>query len=292
MTDSPQYRRRRAVWRILRLAVVAYVAILIYLVAMETRLVYPGAYFDHPLNLHGAGDDIETVDVHPDSDIRLPARLIRRPQPRRYVLFLHGNGIRAAQLDHWTRRLADTFDATVLTAEYRGYEDDRTPDETGIIDDALIAHDYLESQFDLSPDQIIVYGRSLGGAAAAAVAHSRGAQALILDRTFDAIWRVAAAKYPFVPVKLLMRNRFESARRLADYQGAVIQVHGVNDTLIPIERGRSLFDQLSTKNKVWIEVPDMEHNDRMQDRWLERIATEIERLSDPRPIVSDPLPAE
>ena len=248
------------------------------MVAMETRLVFPGAYFGP--NMVAEDGDIKTVDTDPANESRLPSRLLARPEPQHHVLFLHGNGILAAQLDQWTRQLSTSLNATVLTAEYRGYTDDRTPSETGIIADAESAHDFLMKEYNLSPDEIIIYGRSLGGGCAAAVASSRGAKILILDRTFDAIWKVAATKYPFIPVNLLMRNRFESVNRLADYRGPVIQIHGKADTLIPIAHGKALFDRLGTQKKTWIEVPGMEHNDRMSDRLIQQVADEVQRLTE------------
>ena len=278
--DPTPHRLRRISFGVLRFVLLAYISILILMVAMETRLVYPGAYFGQSLHFQDANSDIDAVDVAVASDIRLPARLLERPNPQHYVLFLHGNGIRAAQLDHWTRRLSATLQATVLTAEYRGYEDDRTPSESGVIEDAEAAHDLLQKKYNVSADEIIIYGRSLGGGCAAAVASSRGAKVLILDRTFDAIWKVAASKYPFIPVRLLMRNRFDSATRLADYPGPIIQIHAAADSLIPIERGRALFDRLTTNQKVWIEVPAMGHNDRASDELMRRIADEVRRWTD------------
>ena len=278
--DQTPNRLWRKTIRVIRLVAITYVSILICLVVMETRLVYPGAYFGRPLNFQDANSGVDVVNIVPESGGRLSARLLQRPHPRHYVLFLHGNGIRAAQLDHWTRRLSATLDATVLTAEYRGYEDDRTPSESGVIEDAEAAHDFLQEKFNISADEIIIYGRSLGGGCAAAVASSRGANVLILDRTFDALWKVAAEKYPFVPVGLLMRNRFESASRLTQFQDPVIQIHGSADTLVPIERGKALFDSLTTDQKVWIEVPAMGHNDRADDEVMRRIAEEVQRLTD------------
>lgn len=275
--ETKPKRRRRIVGRVFRLLIVSYLSVLIFMVMMESRLVFPGAYFGRDEFVEES--DIVTVDTDPADDLVVPARLLERPDPEHHVLFLHGNGVSATQLDRWTQRLSRSLNATVLTAEYRGYTDDRTPTEAGVIADAEAAFHLLQTKYDLTEEEIVIYGRSLGGGCAAAVAVSRGAKVVILDRTFDAAWRVAASKYPFIPVNLLMRNRFDSVARLAGYPGPVVQLHGTTDSLIPIEHGRALFDQLRTEDKVWIEVPGMEHNDRMSDQLLRRVANEVQRLT-------------
>ena len=119
MIDKSPNRFRRFTFRLIRLVLLAYAAIIVMMVVMESRLVYPGAYFGR--NSHADLDaGIQTVEI-----ASLPCRLCEREDPSRCVLFLHGNGVRAAELDRWTRRLSDALDANVLTAEYRGFEDDQ-----------------------------------------------------------------------------------------------------------------------------------------------------------------------
>ena len=274
MTDPPPFRLRRLTFRLIRFVVLAYAAVTVFLVLMESRLVYPGAYFGK--SAPGYIDSgIETVVI--DS---LPCRLCSRDDPRHHVLFLHGNGIRAAELDQWTRRLSDALNATVLTAEYRGFEDDRSPSEAEILHDCESIHQYMQKTYELAEDDIVIYGRSFGGGCAAALAEQHDAKILVMDRTFDAIWKVAANKFPFVPVEFLMRNRFESATRLRDFGGTLIQLHGTDDEVVPIERGQALFNAVTTENKIWIEVPGMRHNDILGDQWLDRLAATIGKATD------------
>ena len=278
MTKTNTSRLRRSIVRIVRAAILAYVAMLICLVALESRLLFPGAYSDRPVPhgdfTPGGETDGSIQTVHIGS---LPCRLLEHPDPQSYVLFCHGNGIRASELDHWTRRLSGALDATVMAAEYRGFTDQETPSEKKLIEDCRRVLNHFCSSYALMPSEVIVYGRSLGGGCAAAIAAERETKILVLDRTFDAAWRVAEARFPIFPIRLLMQNRFDSAQKLADYQGSVVQIHGRPDEVIPIRRGRALFEAIPTRDKVWIEVPDLRHNDSLSDPWLDRLADAIHK---------------
>ena len=282
MTDNSTPRLRRSLIRIAQTTILAYAVMLVCLVAMETRLLFPGAYSDRPIphgdiSRHGDVPDEDMIHtVHVES---LPCRLLECPEPQNHVLFFHGNGIRASDLDHWTRRLSGALHATVLTAEFRGFTDDQTPSEAGLIEDSRLVHDYFCARYELTPSDVVLYGRSLGGGCAAAIAAQRNAKVLVLDRTFDAAWRVAAERFPLFPIRLLMRNRFDSAQQLANFKGPLVQIHGRPDTIIPIRRGRALFQAVSAPDKVWLEVPNLHHNDSLSDDWLQRLAEAIRKAS-------------
>ncbi len=127
--------------------------------------------------------------------------------------------------------------------------------------------------YNVRADQIILYGRSLGGGCTVALAADGGAQALVLERTFDSLVDVAARQYPLIPVQWLMRNRYDSIAQMAGYDGPLIQLHGSTDELIPIAHGKRLFDASQSDTKIWIEVPGLGHNDPLPTTWLGELAS-------------------
>jgi pimeloyl-ACP methyl ester carboxylesterase len=268
---------------IIRVAVMSYVAILVALMCMETRMVYPGVYVSPrraavQAQVDGPSDlpIIDVAYVGKDG-VALQGRLLDRPGGKNTVLFFHGNATRAKWLDSWCRRLSRAFDATVMLAEYRGFDGlGPSPNEPGVLSDCVAAHQYLCDREGIGPDEIILYGRSLGGACAVAVAAQAGAKALVLDRTFDCIVNVAAQRFPFVPVRWLMRNRYDSVARIVDYDGFVVQVHGPDDSVIPMRNGRRLFDAVGGP-KQWIEMPGLGHNDALSSDSLQQIVNMVER---------------
>ena len=274
-----KYRSPAAVFAIAvaRIAILGYAAILVTLVMMESRLVYPGAYMADAVSLDrtGAGSPIESVEYVSTDDVVLTGRLIDRPDREDVVLFFHGNGTKANWLDPWLIQLADAFDASAMVAEYRGFSDDVTPTEKGILADCEAARDYLCERFGKRPDELILYGRSLGGGCAVAVASRGGAKALVLERTFDRMVNVAAEKYPFVPVRLLMRNRYDSVAKLTVYDGPLVVIHGASDNIIPMHHGRRLFDTAGNSPKQWIGVESMGHNDPLPVATLQEIVAAV-----------------
>jgi hypothetical protein len=263
-----------------QLAGFGYAGLIVMLVVMETRLVYPGAFFEDRAASAGAIDSgIETVEYESTDGITLRGRLLEREPSRDIVLFFHGNGTKAAWLDGWLVQLSDQFNATTMIAEYRGYTDEATPDEKGIIEDCFAARDYLCRRYGKSPSEIILYGRSLGGGCAVATAAQGGARALVLDRTFDRLVNVAAEKYPIIPVSWLMRNRYDSIAKLTVYDGPLVMLHGTADRLIPIHHAKTLYDSAGCRQKHWIAVEGFGHNDSLSQQYLSEVAAKVHEFT-------------
>lgn len=280
------------VLRSIKIIAIGYVIICLALVGMETRLVYPGAYLGPPPPSHEnrftpenpITGQMSTLTYQALDGSELRSRLFLRAGAERVVLFLHGNGIRAADMDDWTMRLSDTMKATVLTAEYRGFQNAGfTPSESSTIEDAVSALDALAEVTGVPQSDITLYARSLGGGVSAGLVESMqnrdmAPKSLILDRTFDSTVNVGADRYILLPIRWLMRNQYDSARRLQNFQGNVVQIHGPPDRIVPMKNGRALFEALTTPHKAWIEVPGMHHNDRITDAALSRAIGELKAL--------------
>jgi hypothetical protein len=261
-----------------KVIVVGYVVVLVVLVYMEDRLVYPGAFSSETIGMV-PDSAIETVTYESTGDVTLAGRLLVRPEPTHVILYFHGNASKANWMDRWVKSVSETFNATVMAAEYRGYADDVPPTERGLIEDGLAARDYLCTRFGLTPDDIVIYGCSLGGGVASAVASRNGAKALILESTFDRMVHVAADRYPFIPVRLLMKNRFDSVAQLTNYKGPLIQIHGRADTIVPFEYGKTLFDSVRASPKHFIDLPNHRHIERLPDEVMREIADKLNEFT-------------
>ncbi|MEM0924787.1 MAG: alpha/beta fold hydrolase, partial [Planctomycetota bacterium] len=189
--------------RVLRVMVVAYIAILVLMTVFESRLVFPGAYrTDLEHDASGATAWTTEYSIGEEDPRALTGHWIERPTAERTVIFFHGNGTNATRQIPWGYQLSAAWNANVLIAEYRSFtEPDLTPSELNVIEDALAAFDGLCDSKSLRPEEVIVFGRSLGGGCAAAVAAQRKIRGLVLDRTFDSAVSVAAGRFPWVPVR-------------------------------------------------------------------------------------------
>lgn len=272
-------RRARFIIGALQFAVACYAALLLGLVMMETRLVYPAAFDDSSSVAMVASPNIETVQYSSTEGVTLQGRLLPRPSSNNFLLYFHGNAVKAKQLDTLLERLSETFDATAMIAEYRGFEDDRTPTEKGVLADCFAARDYFCERYEITPRDLILYGCSLGGGCAVAVASQGGAKAMVLERTFDRMVNVAADRYPFVPVHLLMRNRYDSIAKLTVYKDPLVVVHGTDDSIISIDHGKRLFTTSGSPKKQWIPVEGLDHLAPLPPQTLDQIAAQVKAFT-------------
>jgi fermentation-respiration switch protein FrsA (DUF1100 family) len=154
---------------------------------------------------------------------------------------------------------------SILVFDNRGYgPSEGVPDETGILADARAARAWLARRTGTAEQEIVLFGRSLGGAVLVDLAAKDGARALILQSTFSSLPDVAGYHYPFLPVRWVMRTRLNAAATIGDYTGPLLQFHGTADQVVPIKFGRRLFEAATTTDKEFIELPGYDHND---DDW-------------------------
>jgi uncharacterized protein len=159
---------------------------------------------------------------------------------RPVVIFFHGNGDILA----WRvpRFRALTADGTGLVAlSFRGYAGSTgKPTEQGLLEDAATAHDFALARYP--PARLVPWGYSLGSGAATAVATTRPVGALILEAPYTSVVDVAAASYPFFPVRWLTLDRFHSDRRIGALTVPLLVMHGEQDRVIGAAFGRRLYE--------------------------------------------------
>lgn len=194
----------------------------------------------------------------------------------RGVVMLHGNGGHRGTYASAFRGFMRLGLRPILV-DYRGYGgSEGEPTEAGLYRDAQAAWDWLRGQ---GVDDIVVWGRSLGTGVAVELARRNEPTALILEAPFDSAVNVGAMRYPWLPVSLLMKDRYESDTKIADIQCPILILHGTADRTIPIQFGRRLFE-LANEPKRWVEVDGAGHNDlevRAGERYWRAIAETLER---------------
>jgi len=237
-----------------------YLTICCLMVFSETWLLYPA-----PSDKYGDWDrsdlDHEEVWFTAGDGTRLYGWFLPHPEPKMAILYCHGNGENVARAANYLGELRDAMSASVFVFDYRGYgRSEGKPFETGIVEDGMAAQRWLAVRMGIKPKDVVIWGRSLGGGVAVAVAARQDARALVLENTFCSAVDVAAGRYRLFPVRWLMRNRYDSLDCIGDYNGPVFQSHGTLDTIVPIQYGRRLFDAIPSAQKRFLELPDIGHN--------------------------------
>ncbi|HEX9710281.1 MAG TPA: alpha/beta hydrolase [Candidatus Thermoplasmatota archaeon] len=165
----------------------------------------------------------------------LPPRSGEAPRPA--LLVMHGN---AELIDYGARSFGmfAELGVGVMLLEYPGYgRSGGEPTEKSLGEAALAAYDALARQPDVDPARIVPYGRSLGGGPALFLAGVRPVPAVILQSTFTGVRRFARR---FLVPGFLVRDRFENARAIRDFEGPVLIFHGRRDEIIPYAHGQAL----------------------------------------------------
>jgi fermentation-respiration switch protein FrsA (DUF1100 family) len=249
------------IWNVARVVLVLYLLLVLMLMIFERWLVYPIPPVDRG-DWHPAGLVYEDVQFQSADGTKLHGWFVPNPNAKRAILYFHGNGEQVGDLADLMAHLRDALQASVFMFDYRGYgHSEGRPDEAGCIADGLAAQKWLTNKTGLRPDQIVLMGRSLGGGVAVAVAAEKGAQALVLENSFPSVVDVAAIHYPWVPVRWLMDNRYDSLSRIQRYHGPVFQIHGTNDGLVPIAFAQKLFEASPSREKRFLEMTGRGHND-------------------------------
>jgi pimeloyl-ACP methyl ester carboxylesterase len=192
---------------------------------------------------------------------KIHAWVLSPKNARGTLIYCHGNGESLGTLGRTLEEFRDRWQVHVVGFDFRGYgRTGGTPSEINILEDARVLGRWVREHSEFGDKPILVFGRSLGGAAAVEIAIDGPTRGLILDRTFSSIVDVAASRYFIFPVRRWMRNPFETSKKIVKYHEPLLQVHGDIDSLVPLQFGRRLFDACPSNRKEWLEVPGLSHN--------------------------------
>lgn len=256
-----------------------YCWVLIVLIYLETMLVYPAPRYPE-------GDWeakwLQHEDVHFQSadGTKLHGWYVEHPQPKAVILYCHGNGTHVADLAEFLQIMREEFQVSIFAFDYRGYgRSEGKPAEKGIMEDAEAAQKWLAEKAGIKESEIVLMGRSLGGGIALHLAAEKGARGVILQSTFTSLPDAAASHYPWLPVRALMRNRYDSLSRISRYSGPIFLSHGTADRIIPFHHSQTLF-AAATGRKEFFEIPGGDHNDAEPEQYLPALHKFLDSLGE------------
>lgn len=188
------------------------------------------------------------------------------------VMLCHGN---AGNISH---RLESAhfllgLGANVLLFDYRGYgESSGTPSEEGVYSDAETAYRWLREEKHVEASDIIIFGRSLGGAVAVELARREPCRGLIVESSFTSAADFGRKMFPFLPIRLLLKYHFDSINKIGELSCPVLITHSAEDDLVPYQMGKRLFDAANSPKK-FIQLSGG-HNERLyfsDERYVEGV---------------------
>ncbi len=226
--------------------VIGYILTTLFLFLIQVKLVFkpkreifvtPAA---HDLNYN----DFEVITE--DSEV-IRGWYCPCKSPKGLVLFNHGNtGNRSDCIEKI--KFFQSLNYSAIVYDYRGYAENKSKiTEKGLYRDADAVWKYANS---LNYDRIIIYGESLGGGIASYLAVNYQPSCLVLESTFTSITSIAQEKYPFMPVKWLLRYKLDTLSRIKDITTPIMVIHSIDDNEIPFEQAVTNLDQVKSIKKL------------------------------------------
>lgn len=250
-------RGKRLIWSLILVPVLLYLAICAIMFFAQTSLLFPVGQVGAAGPLPPAA---ERLDVTAASGERLAGLRIPPARPAGERLLILGFGGNAWNTDEMAVLLAGLYpEADIVTFHYRGFPPSQgSPGAAAMREDAPLVFDFARRRFPSR--RTIAIGFSVGNGVAASLAAQRPLDGLIMVTAFDSLWRVAAAQFPWLPVRLLFRNDLDPADDLAGSRIPVALISAGRDELVRPERTEAL--RAAIGNRVFDRtIPGADHND-------------------------------
>jgi uncharacterized protein len=195
----------------------------------------------------------ENVGFETADGVMLSGWWVPADKPRGTVLFCHGNGGNIADyLDSVV--IANRLRLNVFIFDYRGYGySNGSPSEQGTYLDAEAAWKYLVMERKISPETIVVWGRSLGGAIAARTAAEHPSGLVIIESSFTSVKDLVSDRFSWVPSWVVANYAYDTRQYLEKVDVPVLVIHSPDDEMIPFQHGKRLYDSVKGQ-KVFLEI--------------------------------------
>jgi uncharacterized protein len=248
-------------------AAIVYLGVIVVLSSLENWMIFrPMPASEDWVDPATCNLKVEDVTLQSADGTRLhawwsPVETGSNNHPDGALLYCHGNAgnlsYRAYSIPSWHKFLH----VPVLIFDYPGYgKSAGKPTERGCYAAADAAYDWLIQVKGIRADQILIYGGSLGGGVAVDVASRRPHRALILAKTFTSVADVGQTIYPWLPVRWIVRNRFDNRAKIGQCTRPVFIAHGTADNLVPFRLAKELYEAANEPKHFFI-LEGRDHND-------------------------------
>ena len=217
-----------------------YLSVLVYLFFFQRNLLYL------PNENNYSGDklkvDIEEVQIKTPDNINLLGWFHKKDLNKfKTIVYFHGNAGKLENRIHKLNHFKD-MDINFLIISWRGFsKNSGKPTEQGLYKDGKSAIDWLKNM-GLDDKDIILYGESLGTGIAIEIAQNKNFAGLILETPFTSMIDAAKNVYPYIPVGLLLKDRYENDKKIKNINIPLLVMHGEEDQIIPYKMGKKIYE--------------------------------------------------
>ena len=254
--------------------IIAYLVLLIFIYFYQRNLLYL------PSENNYQNDKIqfsyEEIFIKVDDKITLKSWLINKDfkEFKTLVLF-HGN---AGDLSNRIYKLNELnkLDINILLISWRGFSGNKgSPTEKNLYEDAEAAIKWLNEK-KVENNQIILYGESLGSGVAVEIGKKNNFNGIILESPFTSVENSAKIYYPYLPVKFILKDKYDSINKIDKIRTPILIMHGKKDDIIPFSMGKELFEKANNPKYSYFTLDDV-HMMEFNDQLLKNIKNFIEK---------------
>ncbi len=241
-----------------------YFFILVYTYIFQRNLLYhPGEnnYFGDQLKV-----EVEKVKIKTQDNIELLSWYhSKNIDSYKTILFLHGN---AGSLENRIHKINHFKDMNInfLLIAWRGFNGNKgKPTEKGLYEDARSAVAWLKSK-GIKENNIVIYGESLGTGVATEIAQKKNFAGVILESPFTSMIDAGKTKYPYLPVRLLLKDKYESNKKIKNIKSPILIMHGKVDKIVPFYMGKKMYELANQPKYFYFSDYDdhmMEYNEKL-----------------------------
>ncbi len=222
------------------IAIVAiYLIFLIFLFFYQRNLLYL------PDENNYSGDNlevkIEKVSIQTTDNINLLGWFHKKNlKDYKTIVYFHGNAGKLENRIHKLNHFKD-MDVNFLIIAWRGFSGNKgKPTEEGLYTDGRSAINWLKEK-GLKEEDIIIYGESLGTGVATEIAQSNGYAGLVLETPFTSMVEAAKNFYPYIPVYLLLKDKYDNKKKIKNINIPILVMHGEADQIVPFWMGEKIY---------------------------------------------------
>jgi len=217
-----------------------YLIVLVGLYTFQRNLLYEPSENNY-LDGETLFTDIKEVYISTSDNYSLKGWYHFKNQNYKTLLFLHGNAGVLGNRIYKLNKLKD-LDINFLIFAWRGFSGNSgSPSERGLYDDANSAVKWLHKK-GVGDQEIVLYGESLGSAVAVEIAQHKNFAGIILESPFTSMIDVGRHYYPYVPVRLILKDKFETKKKIKNINFPLLVMHGKLDKIVPFVMGKRIFD--------------------------------------------------
>ena len=228
--------------------IVIYISVLVILFIFQRNLMY------HPSENNYFGDKLEVkvekVNIKTSDNINLLGWFHKKDLNKfKTIVYFHGNAGTLENRIHKLNHFKD-MDVNFLIVAWRGFNGNNgKPTEEGLYIDGISSVNWIIDQ-GVKEEDIILYGESLGTGIATEIAQNKNYAGVILETPFTSMINAAKEFYPYIPVNLLLKDRYENDKKIKNINIPILVMHGEKDKIVPFRMGKKMY-QLANEPKYF-----------------------------------------